>query len=82
MPPANLCCKETENVAPYTKEPRVISARLAAALGRRGVHYGWVVVATTFLTMLRTPLGAIAAWVKFYAPIAKLMRHLWRFIGA
>jgi predicted MFS family arabinose efflux permease len=29
-----------------------ISARLAAALARRGLHYGWVVVATTFLTML------------------------------
>jgi MFS family permease len=31
-----------------------ISARLAAALARRGLHYGWVVVATTFLTMLVT----------------------------
>ena len=31
-----------------------ISARLAAFLARRGLHYGWVVVATTFLTMLVT----------------------------
>jgi MFS family permease len=31
-----------------------ISARLAAVLARRGLHYGWVVVATTFLTMLVT----------------------------
>ena len=38
----------------------MISARLAAALGRRGVHYGWVVVATTFLTMLVTA-GAVGA---------------------
>jgi sugar phosphate permease len=61
MPPANPRCKETENVAPHTNEkPRVISARLAAALSRRGVHYGWVVVATTFLTMLVTA-GAVGA---------------------
>lgn len=37
-----------------------ISARLAAALARRGLHYGWVVVATTFLTMLVTA-GAVGA---------------------
>src|ERR1700730_3805509 len=61
MPPGNPCCKEWENVAPHTNErPGVISARLAAALSRRGVHYGWVVVATTFLTMLVTA-GAVGA---------------------
>ena len=38
----------------------MISARLAAAMTRRGVHYGWVVVATTFLTMLVTA-GAVGA---------------------
>ena len=32
----------------------MISTRLAAAMSRRGLHYGWVVVATTFLTMLVT----------------------------
>jgi len=38
----------------------MISTRLAAAMNRRGVHYGWVVVATTFLTMLVTA-GAVGA---------------------
>src|SRR3569833_2247613 len=32
----------------------MISNALAATLGRRDVHYGWVVVARTFLTMLVT----------------------------
>src|SRR5882757_7090847 len=31
-----------------------LSVRVSAALARRGLHYGWVVVATTFLTMLVT----------------------------
>jgi MFS family permease len=30
------------------------TARLARALGRRGIHYGWVMVAITFATMLAT----------------------------
>jgi MFS family permease len=38
----------------------VISTRLAAALSRRGLHYGWVIVTTTFLTMLVTA-GAVGA---------------------
>jgi MFS family permease len=38
----------------------VISNRLSAAMTRRGLHYGWVVVATTFLTMLVTA-GAVGA---------------------
>ena len=29
----------------------MISSSLAAALGRRDLHYGWVVAAVTFLTM-------------------------------
>jgi MFS family permease len=33
---------------------------LAGALGRRGIHYGWVVAAVTFLTMLVTA-GAVGA---------------------
>jgi MFS family permease len=37
-----------------------VSVPLAAALERRGLHYGWVVVATTFLTMLVTA-GAVGA---------------------
>ncbi|WP_374377445.1 MFS transporter [Dongia sp.] len=32
----------------------MISNALAAALARRGIHYGWAVAATTFLTMLVT----------------------------
>jgi len=32
----------------------MISTRLAATLERRRIHYGWVVAATTFLTMLAT----------------------------
>jgi predicted MFS family arabinose efflux permease len=38
----------------------MISARVAAAMTRRGLHYGWVVVAATFLTMLVTA-GAVGA---------------------
>ena len=38
----------------------MISSRLAAGLARRDIHYGWVVVATTFLTMLATA-GAMGA---------------------
>jgi hypothetical protein len=29
-----------------------LSARLAAALQRHGVHYGWLVVGVTFVTLL------------------------------
>lgn len=32
----------------------MIAQQLAGALGRRGVHYGWVVAAVTFLAMLTT----------------------------
>jgi MFS family permease len=32
----------------------MIAERLSSYLDRRGIHYGWVVVATTFLTMLST----------------------------
>lgn len=36
------------------------STLVANALARRGVHYGWVVVAVTFVTMLVTA-GAVGA---------------------
>jgi cyanate permease len=36
------------------------STALAAALARRNIHYGWVVVGTTFFTMLVTA-GALGA---------------------
>ena len=38
----------------------MISSRLAAGLARKDIHYGWVVVAMTFLTMLATA-GAMGA---------------------
>jgi MFS family permease len=38
----------------------MVSSRLAAILARHNIHYGWVVVAVTFLTMLVTA-GAMGA---------------------
>ncbi len=38
----------------------MISDRIADRLAQRGIHYGWVVAATTFLTMLVTA-GAVGA---------------------
>src|SRR5579862_1723951 len=38
----------------------MVSSALAAALSRRHIHYGWIVVAVTFLTMLVTA-GAMGA---------------------
>ena len=32
----------------------MVSSALAAALERRNIHYGWVVVAVTFLTTIVT----------------------------
>src|SRR3984957_7878051 len=56
MPPTNRGCKEWAT----TRMMNVISTRLAAAMTRRGLHYGWVVAITTFLTMLVTA-GAVGA---------------------
>lgn len=41
---------------PVTQDP----SRLAAFLAQRGIHYGWVVAAATFLTMLATA-GALGS---------------------
>ena len=38
----------------------MVSTRLAIILARRHIHYGWVVVGVTFLTMLVTA-GAMGA---------------------
>ena len=38
----------------------MMSSRLAAALARRRVHYGWMIAGVTFLTMLVTA-GAVGA---------------------
>ncbi len=43
---------------------------LAAALKRRNVHYGWVVVGATFLTMLITA-GTVGAPGVFIVPLQK-----------
>ena len=46
----------------------MISNSLAASLGRRDVHYGWVVAGVTFLTMLVTA-GAMGAPGVFIVPL-------------
>src|SRR5262245_33389942 len=38
----------------------MLSRLIAPALGRRNIHYGWVVAGVTFLTMLATA-GAVGA---------------------
>ncbi|RFB79302.1 MFS transporter [Methylovirgula sp. 4M-Z18] len=48
----------------------MLSTPLAAALRRRDVHYGWVVAAVTFLTMLATA-GAVGAPGVFIGPLQK-----------
>ena len=48
----------------------MISSRFAAWLAARNVHYGWVVVGTTFLTMLVTA-GAVGAPGVLMLPLQK-----------
>jgi len=48
----------------------MISSSLAASLGRRNIHYGWVVVAVTFLTML-VIAGAVGAPGVFIVPLER-----------
>ncbi|NML74045.1 MFS transporter [Rhizobium sp. S-51] len=48
----------------------MISTRLAAFLAARGIHYGWVVVAITFLTMLATA-GAMGSAGVLIGPLGK-----------
>jgi MFS family permease len=48
----------------------MLSNSLAASLGRRDVHYGWVVAGVTFLTMLVTA-GAMGAPGVFIVPLEK-----------
>jgi MFS family permease len=52
------------------RRTRLISSSLAAALARRRVHYGWVVAAVTFLTMLVTA-GAVGAPGVFIVPLQR-----------
>jgi MFS family permease len=46
----------------------MISTSLAASLARKNIHYGWVVAAVTFLTMLVTA-GAVGAPGVFIVPL-------------
>ncbi len=48
----------------------MLAVPLAAALGRRNIHYSWVVAFTTFLAMLATA-GAMAAPGVFLVPLQK-----------
>jgi sugar phosphate permease len=48
----------------------MISSALAASLARRNIHYGWAIVAATFLTMLVTA-GAVGAPGVFIVPLEK-----------
>ena len=48
----------------------MLSSRLAATLARRNIHYGWVVAAVTFLTMLVTA-GAVGAPGVFILPLQR-----------
>src|SRR3954451_3769030 len=45
-----------------------LSTRLAASLAARNIHYGWVVVATTFLTTLAAA-GAVGATGVMIVPL-------------
>lgn len=47
-----------------------VPSGLAGALARRGVHYGWIVAAVTFLTMLVTA-GAVGAPGVLIGPLQK-----------
>jgi MFS family permease len=48
----------------------MISNTLAAALEKRGIHYGWIVAGTTFLVMLSTA-GAMGAAGVLIQPLAQ-----------
>lgn len=48
----------------------MISNWLAAALGRRNIHYGWVMVGVTFLTTL-IAAGTVGAPGVFIVPLQK-----------
>src|ERR1700723_3727558 len=52
----------------------MISSPLAAALARRNIHYGWIVVGVTFLTMLVTA-GALGAPGVFILPLERELRR-------
>src|SRR5262245_6984066 len=55
---------------PSTAEHPMMSSRLAAALARRRVHYGWIIAGVTFLTMLVTA-GAVGVPGVLILPLQK-----------
>jgi MFS family permease len=52
------------------RKQKMISSPLAASMARANIHYGWVVVAVTFLTMLVTA-GAVGAPGVLIQPLEK-----------
>ncbi|HMN73440.1 MAG TPA: MFS transporter [Rhodoblastus sp.] len=48
----------------------MLASTLAAALSRRGVHYGWIVIATTFFSAL-VMAGAVGLPGAFILPLSK-----------
>lgn len=53
-----------------TSPTRHVSLRLAGILKKRGIHYGWVVAAATFITMLATA-GALGSAGVMIEPLQK-----------
>src|SRR5512143_1996604 len=53
---------------PHCTESLMISNQLAAILGRRNIHYGWVMVAVTFFTSL-VSAGTVGAPGVFIVPL-------------
>jgi sugar phosphate permease len=62
-----MTAPSTDLASPQARGP---GARLAAALARRDVHYGWVVAGVTFLVMLATA-GAMGAPGVLIEPLQK-----------
>ena len=48
----------------------MFASTLASALSRRGVHYGWIVIATTFFSSL-VMAGAVGLPGAFIIPLSK-----------
>ena len=67
----------------------MLASSLAAVLARRGIHYGWVIAAVIFLTMLTTagamglpgalilPLDAEFGWGSAAISSARVSANRW-----
>src|SRR6516165_1466030 len=62
--PQSLSC------SPPTMRDQMVSSWIATHLNRNGIHYGWVVVGVTFLTMLVTA-GALGMPGVLLVPLEK-----------